>query len=230
MKEDGPGIKESLKPFRESPAAPGPGAGPGAWRIRLRRGRLFGRGVRYRHRILQTGATGEKMKRRNQAYCRLMCLFFMLSLPSLALAAQAVDAGDASGVIRERYAPLLAEYSRIFMGDGALDCIGFALKNDMVSSDLKALLQKEERAREKNDGMGNLDFDFFFNAQDFGDKPLAITSVVRDGKTYVMKVDNGFPGEKPYDFILVEESGRWVIADVRYVQDGATVTLVNLLK
>ena len=170
------------------------------------------------------------MKRRNQVFCRLMCLFFMLSLPSLALAAQAEDAKDASGAIKDRYAPLLAEYSRIFMGDGALDCIGFALKNDMVAAPLKALLLAEERARETNDGVGNLDFDFFFNAQDFGDKPLAITSVMRDGKTYVMKVNNGFPGEKPYDFILVDEAGRWVIADVRYFQNGATESLVDLLK
>jgi len=141
--------------------------------------------------------------------------------------AQAADQAEA---IRKTYAPLLEEYSRIFMGAGAPDCVDFALKKDMVSADLKARLQREQRARKKGQGVGNLDFDLFFNAQDDSGKPLTIVGVARDGAGYALKVSNGFKGALPHEFVLAEEAGRWVIADARYPDGGRTVTLKGLLK
>jgi len=115
------------------------------------------------------------------------------------------------------------------MGDGSQDCIDFALAKNMVSPGLKSLLQKERLLSEKNDGIGNLDFDLFFNAQDNAGVPLAIVGITNQGDTAVMQVKNGFAGEKPYDFLLVKDAGRWVIDNVRYPQDGQSLSLRDIL-
>ena len=167
------------------------------------------------HRKLIVGVVG----------CALLVLF---CTTVHAASAQADDA--LSSDISKAYAPLLAAYSKEFMGNPSADCIAFAVKNDMVSADLKTLLLKESAYKKKTRGVGHLDFDMFFNAQDDNEVPLRIVNITPEGGSYVMKVHNGFKGTKPYGFVLVQESGRWVIDDARYENGGKTVTLKNILK
>jgi hypothetical protein len=169
------------------------------------------------------------MKQRAEIFLRGACLaiFTFFCLATHVAAAQEAD--PASESIMQTFAPLLAEYSKIFMGDGSQDCIDFALSKNMVSPGLKGLLQKERLLSEKNDGIGNLDFDLFFNAQDNAGKPLSIVGITSQGDTAVMQVKNGFAGEKPYDFLLVKDAGRWVIDNVRYPQDGQSFSLRDIL-
>ena len=157
----------------------------------------------------------------------LACAVAMQTFNPMRVSAASQDATDASEAIRRQFSPLLSEYSRLFMGGGEADCIDFAVKQNMVSPGLKELLLKEARFREKSQEVGHLDFDFFFNAQDSDGKPLSIVSITKAGDTYLMKVSNGFPGEKPYDFLLVNDSGRWVIDDVRYFVQGAEPTTLR---
>lgn len=141
--------------------------------------------------------------------------------------AQAADA-DAESV-KGVFAPLLAEYSAIFMGDGGPDCIEFALSKNMVSKELKTLLQKELATRKKND-IGNLDFDFLFSAQDHAGKPLAIVGIARKGNAYIMKVDTGFDGVDPVPYVIIKEGDRWVLDDVLFEAEGVVVPLKKMLK
>jgi len=167
-----------------------------------------------------------------QCVARILRRVGFLVIAVCCCAAHAVGAQQqdpAAESIRQTFAPLLAEYSKIFLGDGSQDCIGFALSKNIVSPQLKDLLQKERLLSEKNDGIGNLDFDFFFNAQDNAGKPLSIVGIASQGDTAVMQVKNGFKGEKPYDFLLVKDAGRWVIDDVRYPQDGQSLSLRDIL-
>jgi len=159
-----------------------------------------------------------------------ICFLALALSGPLGPAASAQTGDQTADAIRKAYAPLLEEYSRIFMGSGTPDCIGFALKKDMVSAELKALLLKEQGARKKSRGVGKLDFDLFFNAQDDSGKPLSIVGVVRDGEAYAMTVSNGFKGAAPHQLVLVRESGRWVIDDARYRVEGKAFTLKGLLK
>ncbi|MFP5238640.1 MAG: hypothetical protein ACLGQW_02305 [Acidobacteriota bacterium] len=138
-------------------------------------------------------------------------------------------AADESEAILQVYKPLLAEYSRLFLGSQPSEAIAFAQGKNMASSALQKLFKAEQRLRSK-DGMGRLDFDFFFNAQDGCGKPLQILGLVREKGSYLMTVSNGCKGMKPYVFVLVKESDRWVMDDARYDFDGKIVTLQDILK
>ncbi|WP_243312938.1 YbjP/YqhG family protein [Fundidesulfovibrio agrisoli] len=138
-------------------------------------------------------------------------------------------AADESEAILQVYRPLLAEYSRLFLKPQPSDPVGFALEKNMFSSALQKLFKAEQRLRNK-EGMGRLDFDLFFNAQDECGKPLKILGLAQEKDSYLMTVTNGCKGQKPYVFVLVKESGRWVMDDARYGVDGKIWTLQGILK
>ena len=171
------------------------------------------------------------MMPRTRRDCRWLAFGSLVSLMALLLAVPAPGrcAADESEAILQVYKPLLAEYSRAFLKAQGSDAVGFALQKNMASSGLQKLFKAEQRLRDK-DGMGQLDFDLFFNAQDECGKPLQILGLAQEKETYLMTVTNGCKGQKPYVFVLVKESGRWVMDDARYDFDGKIVTLQDILK
>ncbi len=102
----------------------------------------------------------------------------------------------------------------------------------MLSSSLKRLLAKDAQRAKKN-GMGNLDFGFLINGQDHCKAPLRIVSVNKAGGAYVLHMNNGCTqdaGSNPsYEFIIIKESGKWVIDDAAYFLPKRT-TLKNILR
>lgn len=166
--------------------------------------------------------------RRDFRWLAIRCLV-PLTVLLLACPIHGRCAADESEAILRMYRPLLAEYSRLVLGSRDSEAIAFALEKDMVSSALRKLFRAEQRLRDKED-IGRLDFDFFFAAQDDNGKPLQILGLTQEKATYLMSVTNGFEQRKPYVFVLVKESGRWVIDDVRYDFDGVRVTLQGILK
>ncbi|WP_243438211.1 YbjP/YqhG family protein [Fundidesulfovibrio soli] len=138
-------------------------------------------------------------------------------------------AADESEAILQVYRPLLAEYSRLVLGVRDSEAIAFALEKNMASTALQKLFKAEQRLRNK-EGMGRLDFDLFFNAQDECGKPLRILGLTLETQVALLTVSNGCKGMKPYVFVLVKESGRWVIDDARYDVDGKIWTLQGILK
>lgn len=170
------------------------------------------------------------MKMSASFICFPMCVVAIFLAFAMPAGAASQDADGVASDIRATYAPLLAEYSRIFMGNGKMDCIEFALTKDIASPSLKAMLIKEENYRKKSQSVGHLDFDFLYNAQDDSGKPLSIVSIDRLGDTYVMKVSNGFQGVAPHEVVLVNNSGRWMIEDVRYYEGKTVTTLRKILK
>lgn len=160
----------------------------------------------------------------------------LLTLPWAVAAAQ--DAADAAAQIQAHFAPILASYSKIVLGPGGPeqpDCITFAVKNKMLSKELRRLLEKEVKCQERTQGICKLDFDFLFNARD-SESPLEIVKVYPQDGVYLMQVSSGIKGAKPYEFVLIQESGAWVMDDVRYHDDARnhedvkTTSLKGILK
>ena len=130
---------------------------------------------------------------------------------------------DEAAETKARYEKLLTDYSQIVLRPSkkSPNATDYALKHNMLSSELASLLRKDSELAKKNSGVGYLDFDFLVNGQDLC-KPLKVLGVVKNNATYAMKVSNRSKecckdcDESPYFFVLIKEAGVWKIDDAQY--------------
>ncbi|RFB78851.1 DUF3828 domain-containing protein [Methylovirgula sp. 4M-Z18] len=75
------------------------------------------------------------------------------------------------------------------------------------------------------------DFDYFVNGQDYEIKNVAVKQVSGDEKNAIV-VANFLNFDKPEEvtYMLVNESGKWLIDDVKDVTEGETYDLDKLFK
>ncbi|MCT8972589.1 YbjP/YqhG family protein [Microbaculum marinisediminis] len=100
---------------------------------------------------------------------------------------------------------------------------------DRFSARLQALLAEEDD-RIDRDGIGNLDFDVFVDAQDFDITGIEIgTPEISGDKAEVAVGLLNFGQPRKFRYLLVMEDGAWRIDDIVAVSDDMPWTLSVLL-
>lgn len=169
---------------------------------------------------------------------RLPIAVILLTIACTALFCSTVFASDEKmKQVHDLYAHLLKKYSDecILKDSTENSCtdVVFATQNKMLSSSLKLLLAKDAKRAKKDGGVGNLDFDFLINGQEYCEAPLRIVSLKKSGNGYVMQVNNGCRYAKGYtsnyEFHIINEAGAWVIDNAAYYFPQK-VTLKGILK
>ncbi|WP_436637867.1 DUF3828 domain-containing protein [Microbaculum sp. FT89] len=144
-----------------------------------------------------------------------LCIAILVAAPS-AFAQQGPDA-----VVGEIYSSYEDGGLGISPSDPAL--------RERFSARLRALLAEED-ARIDRDGIGNLDFDVFVDAQDFDITGIEIgTPEISGAKAEVAVGLLNFGQLRQFRYLLVMEDGAWRIDDIVAVSDDMPWTLSVLL-
>lgn len=163
----------------------------------------------------------------------LVCLSWMLAMSlwlCLALPAQAQNSGDPElDAVKQQYSALLRDYFARQNQAKPPSALPFALKNNMLSTSLGKLIQRDEKYAAKRGEVGKLDFDFLLNAQDVPEK-LDIVNAARTGDSIRLSVETGEPSQG-YVMVLIKEKDRWVMDDALYPKGASgPASLQRLLK